>query len=178
MASKYYPRHITRPDGALILVHDHHQHSAHMGQKFGPDAEPAKMPPSLQEILAAGYSQEASESIFRTEQAKAEQGIEPYGDKPQSEFVPPTPDSGSGDSVFTGPDPSLMKTGSVELAIEPRDPPAPFEPMPIPEVVVPITIEEVPQKTDEEIAQAFAPPVGTVVKRGPGRPVVKRPEAG
>lgn len=97
MSNPHYPRHILRPDGATIIVQDHHQHSAHMGRKFGPDAQPIEerpMPPTLEEILAAetGYSQEAAQQIFATQRAMFEQGIEPYGDKPESDFLPPVTD--------------------------------------------------------------------------------------
>ncbi len=89
--SKFYPRSITRPDGANVVVNDHLQHSAHMGEPFGPDAQPLKkrpQPPSLEEVLGAGYSIAAAERIVKEERLKADQGIAPYGDRPREEFVP------------------------------------------------------------------------------------------
>lgn len=35
----FFPRFVTRPDGAVITVNDHHQMSAHMGAEYGPDAK-------------------------------------------------------------------------------------------------------------------------------------------
>ena len=90
MKSTAYPRHITRPDGATLIVYDHKQHSAHMGTPFGPDGKPVDPnapkfpePPTLEEVMAAGYPESVAIKIVELEQAKADYGIVPYGDSPR-----------------------------------------------------------------------------------------------
>ena len=89
---KYYPRHVICQDGATRIVADHIQHSRLTGIEYGPDAQPISyQPPSLETVLAAGYSHKAAEGIVADEQAKQEQGIEPYGSVPLSQFVATEP---------------------------------------------------------------------------------------
>ncbi len=89
---KAFPMMCQCPDGATRIAKDHLQMSAFMGAPYGPDGKLIQnLPPTLETVLAAGYGAEAAANIVRIEAAKAEQGVEPYGDKPYSEFVDPEP---------------------------------------------------------------------------------------
>lgn len=46
-------------------------------------------PPTLQDIIGAGYSPEAAGAIYTREQLKAANGIKPYGDRDESDLNAP-----------------------------------------------------------------------------------------
>lgn len=71
-----YPRWITLPSGDKAIVQNHIHHSALAGIEYDADAQPVqkRLPPTIEEVLAAGYTQEGAERIVAAEQLKADQG--------------------------------------------------------------------------------------------------------
>ena len=86
---EFYPRWINH-EGNQILVNDHLHHSGIVGIEYDERAQPVQkeepVPPTVETVLAAGYSKEAAEQMSAIEQFKKDNGIEPYGDKPASQF--------------------------------------------------------------------------------------------
>jgi hypothetical protein len=48
---------------------------------------PKATPPKLETVLAAGYSEKAAKAIVAEEKFKFENGIQPYGDKPEEDVL-------------------------------------------------------------------------------------------
>jgi len=89
-----------------------------MQRLFGPDGkELVVRPPTIESLQAHGYSEAAAKRIAFREQQKCDQGITPYGSKPECEFkevgFPP-------ESI---PDTETVKAGV--LGVKPDSAPAP-----------------------------------------------------
>lgn len=93
----FYPRWVEYPDGVKRLVQDHTRHGEAIGKKVLEDATIVE-PPSLQEVIDAGYAPDVAEKIVAQEKAKFDKGYKPYGDleppvagEPAAEVVPQEP---------------------------------------------------------------------------------------
>ena len=108
-------------------------------------------PPTIEVVLAAGYSPEAAEKIVAREQERAAQGLRPYGDNPDPE------------PAQAAPEPQVA-------------PPAPQEAVPEPQVAQEPTVPqrklEAPQEAPEVQVEpeVAAPPTEEPVRQ----PVVKQ----
>jgi hypothetical protein len=94
MSKQLWPRWITTPAGNTMIVPNHQTMSAFMGEEYDENAElvvKRPEPPTLAEVLAAGYGENVAMRIVAREHAKQQQGVEPYGQKPLSEFIEPEP---------------------------------------------------------------------------------------
>lgn len=85
-----YPRWVSPAiGGERVLVHNHTHEESVTLIPMNPDGsvaeDPRPKPPTLEEVLAAGYEQKAAELIVAEEEEKAAKGIKPYGD------IEPTP---------------------------------------------------------------------------------------
>jgi hypothetical protein len=77
-----YPRVVESSTGHLVTVRDHKHEEQITGMPMNEDgsfADPAPVPPTLQEVLAAGYLGEAAQRIVDEEREKFEKGYAPYG---------------------------------------------------------------------------------------------------
>lgn len=85
-----YPRVVDNADGQPVTVRDHLHETQITGCDMNPDGSfvepdsPRILPPTLQRVLDAGYSQQAAEQIVEEEQVKFENGYPPYGN-----IIPP-----------------------------------------------------------------------------------------
>jgi len=111
MADKqYYPKWIDSPHGRMI-VHSPLQHSQMIGKEVdaqGNVIEEPK-PPTLDEVLAAGYKEPAASQIVAEEQEKFEKGYKPYGNvEPPPPPVEPPPAEPAADPLQSTADPSKV----------------------------------------------------------------------
>lgn len=107
MAVQKYPGwRVPKDGGPAVLVHNHEQEERVTGQKMNPDGTPVDYPvldkpkpPTLEEVLAAGYSKEVAEKIVDEEAWKARNGYKPYGGLDMPVPVYPVLDSGGTPTV-------------------------------------------------------------------------------
>ena len=75
-----------------MIVRDHKHHSAIVGYEVDEKGEKVRpKPPTVEEVMKAGYPQEVAEKIAQKEAYNALQGYEPYGDKPVPKPAAPEP---------------------------------------------------------------------------------------
>lgn len=109
-----YPRYIRKSiiTGKDVTVQNSVEEEYHTGVLMNEDGtpvgseEPKPTPPTLETVMASGYTKEAAEKIVDEEAGKAKRGEKPYGDKepevPQiqtgagvpADQIPPTEDEG------------------------------------------------------------------------------------
>lgn len=101
-----YPKAVTLQDGRVVTVTDCVQHSNVTGKPYGEDGQPIveepaveeTRPPTMEEILQAGYHQEVADKIFEEENRAHAAGEKPYGDK---ERPVPQPQTSDGEPIPT-----------------------------------------------------------------------------
>ena len=81
-----YPRWVTGLDGVRKIVQNHEHEERETGIRMCPDGTPwidpeleNLRPPTLQEVIAAGYKHEVAEKIVDEENYKFKAGYPPYG---------------------------------------------------------------------------------------------------
>ena len=86
-----FPTWATNADGLKRICQDPEDYERHtgirvdeMGNPVDPELETPR-PPTLEIVMAAGYTKEVAEKIVEEEAAKARRGEKPYGDKEPEE---------------------------------------------------------------------------------------------
>ncbi len=169
MRKQYYPRHVLCPDGAIRIVPNREQHEAHVGYAVNEDGTPKSIyatPPTMEEILNAGYSQKAAESIFVREQAAAAAGLKAYGpneekavDQTPANPVPPAPVEADESTAMVSPEFAAELEKSLETEI--------------PVAAIAETVVSAEEKAREAMVETAAV---TAPRRGRPRKVVPAPD--
>jgi hypothetical protein len=130
---KAYPRWVTALDGSRIIVQNAHGETVATGRLMNEDGTEADQgdkpkPPTLEEVIKAGYKEDAARKIVADEQLKFSKGLPPYGEVPEplppaatsvaSAFAPPPselpPLAATAAPVHESP-PAGSPTGSVQV---------------------------------------------------------------
>lgn len=180
-----YPKWVNAPHGRMIVQNAEH-HAQVTGGKVLPDgtvAEPPK-PPTLEEVLKAGYEEPRASQIVAEEQEKFEKGHRPYGD-----IEPPIPCNmvdvsrgrctliygHDGEHAWTNPGngapPDLLSEQPIVAQTQSTQP-IPAEPALEPAAEI-VPAESAP--TDSAPAEPSKLDEPEAVKRGRGRPPKEKP---
>lgn len=87
----WYPRHVVDLEGRSIVVNNQHEHGRRIGKKVLYNATIVQAP-TLEVVIAAGYSPEDAQKIVSQEKEKEAKGYKPYGDIEPPEPVRILPD--------------------------------------------------------------------------------------
>ncbi len=133
-----YPRWVTPPDGSpRKIVQSAAEETAITGVLMGEDGKPVDLkgnlkPPTIDEVLAAGYPLEAAAKIVEREQHMYEAGESPYGPGSQAGtapippkpaiVTPPPPDAAPAVS-----EPTILVTASEPVQLGQTEAAAPVE---------------------------------------------------
>lgn len=124
-----YPKSIYK-DGTQRVVFCGEEHDARKADGWS-DSAPVRLPPTIEEVLAAGYSPERAASIVAEEQEYQRRGAMPYGPNPRVELPILDPRSSIGESAVDRrhesaetPIASADDTASTISTAEPEVPPA------------------------------------------------------
>lgn len=88
-----YPKWVVGSDGVRKIVNNPAQHTQATGIEVDEHGEEIYRPklPTIEEVLAAGYAQNAAERIVAKENRKLELKEKPYGPNEPTEFPEPPP---------------------------------------------------------------------------------------
>jgi hypothetical protein len=146
---------LLRRDAQVKVIHD-------------PRNPALPVPPSINEVLKAGYSQEAAEQIVAREKDRAAKGLHPYGDTPEPEPVYETAVAQVPVDVAENT-PTLMAEEVQSMTAEPIEQGVP-EAQVAQEPTVPQKKPEVPLEAPEAQVEVAAPATEEPVRQ----PVVKQ----